>query len=987
MADQFIFAVPYSSSALGTVAMLGRRWIIQRRADGKELKTAIIPHWAGQATLIGGSANVEIPVYDAIAEMFAAQTGLDLPVSKEEAEFTIIRSVGGGTVYVLPIEVSEGELTSMIHNVNSAIEDLSVPDGVLQETFAVSTLALDEVLHRTAEPEGGWERFMYRFYFDYIPGALDRLPPVILTRLRTRTQEDPGIFRLALATLPESPVTVTLTGITVVGAVLNPETDTYVVRFQTEDLVQLQAQTSSNDPLAAQLVAWEVDGEEAGTGPRLTLTPDQLTARGAPIVVMARLGSSEQRVTLAVRPDFVRFWIEGAQDVQSLDDDHRLVASATYGLAAPPVEVRMTLSPDTPEAYDFVTWTGGTAPGRGNDRRLVSRAEVTRAGQPVRVTASLNPEFEADVAVLPVLQHVLADGVQVAPDGNVRVVYTGDPLHRVTLRAVTDPDSADAWTNLVWVGGDAGLSDNIRTVSLNGVQPGDAPISVTVRVGAGPVTTINISVVPELIAIDPIGFATATGARTAQAFRGDGPPVIVQLRTNPADAVNHPGIVWSGNALPWRSAATRAVNRDLLADQVVQVTATLGGQQAQLDVSMETLVPFAALNLAISRITFNNTLPLNDDDEVAINQIWRAGQPSPVEAFVRGTTINLTADFTLAARPGANRQVDLRGTAWVPLVGGGVTLTRWSANAVNVPAAGPTPGVVTLGPVNASAALANEVSYQARANAGAALAQQRWPLQILWEARLTGAGAWQQIGWTEHPTNVTLAAPAVGCEDFWTSFDISCRNADGATTVPQAIAGCYAAFEARDPATGANIQMRRTSDNRDLTYWLTDNPAQHLAAMLASFLGDGSCLAFSELALDMFRSHGIATPDIAEVVVNTALAPVARQFAVATWAFNPPTNPANFAAWNYTRAAGGGLNTADWAQGPGQNQPLPPPLFINHFIIENAGDYYDPSYGTLVQNSFEDWSRLSIAGLERLALPDIGYAGPPPMGTAVTEEN
>ncbi len=990
MAKQLILAIPYSNSDLGTVVMLGRRRIIQRRRDGKKLQNPMIPHWGGQVTPIGGSAADSVPLYDAISAMFTAQTGLDLPVRKDAASFTPIQTARGLTAYVLPLEVGEGELTAMIRATNSAIAGLTVDDGLFEEMLPASVFALDELLGQTPVPEGGWNRFMYRAYFqDYLPGPMDRLPPIILDRLTRFTQEDSSVFLRAIETLPETPVSVTLTGINVIGATQDAATGTYLAPFQHDGLVQLDALVSSGDPLAAGLVAWEIDGKDAGTGARLTLTTGELTAQGAPIVVIARLGSSRQQVTLAVRPDFERFWIDGAAEVEVLDNDQRLRASARYGADAPPVVVHLQLRPSTPAAYDQVTWTGGTrVPGEGNDRRAVSRRAVTRKGQPVKVTARLNPVFEADVEVLPVLDRVLADGQPVGENGLVEMPYGTDPNYRLVLRAVTSPDNEDAWTHLQWTGGEAGATANLRIVPLTGVRPDAGPITVTVGIGPDATRTIRVQVRPRLAAIEPVAWAETTGAGTARGYRGDGPPAVVRLRLDPPDAAADPAVQWSNNVEAWRSPATRALSRALPNDTTVTITARSAGQEVRLDLSLVAPAQPVGLALAPERITFLNTTALNDDQDNLIDQIWTSGAASPPESFPGGTTIRLTAEFRLTTRPPEDRSVVLRGTSWVPLAGGGATLLRWTSAPIAVAAAGPTPATLTMADVHATAPLAGEVSYQLRANAGAALAQQRWPVEILWEMRPEAGGAWSQIGTSRHPTYVMLGAPAANCAHFRTSFDIACRAADGATAAPLTLARTYGAFEARDPATGANAALHRTSDQRALTYWLNDAPAQTLAGMLANARANGSCRAFAELLQDMLRAHGIAADGRVEVVPNEAVSAEATAFAVATWQFNPPTSPATFDSWPYTWDNTGNQHTAHWASGPGQNKAQPPAGFLNHFIVRHGGAFYDPSYGTAAQPDFDSWSRVSIAALMRDALPDVGYAGPPqPPVAAVTRLN
>ena len=989
MADQFIFAIPYSDSDLGTVVMVGTRLIIQRRRGGQALTTPTIPYWAGQSALIGGPASTQRPAFDALSEMFFNQTGMALPCSKDAAQFTNLRTAKGTLFKVLPIEVSEADLREMVKSTNLAIQDLTVIDGLFEQMEPVSIQAIDSTFGPTPVPEGGWNRFMYANYFqDYAPGPLDILPPTILAMLQRNTQQSDEMFLCALASIPEVPVKVNLVEFTVVGAAFNVETNSYTSPFNHGGPVQFTAITDSDDPLAPQLVAWTVDGADAGLGPTLTISDEQLTAKGAPLMIAARLGRSSLTTSLTVQPEFETFRVEGADTVTASDNGHRLAATANYSADAAPVEVVIKLNPDTPAAYEYVTWTGGQpVPQHPGDRRAVSRQNVTPLNTPVDVTAKLNPEFEAEVAILPTIAQVLVDGQAAPADGRVQVVWTGAVDQSVALRAVTVPDADAAWSHLVWTGGTAGAASNLRTVSLAGAVPGQPPIEVKVKTSDADEITLTIEVVPELLRIDVIGFGRATGAGTAQTFISNGPPCILQVVTNPPD----PGVaamaVWSNNVVGWRSADTRAAARNVAAPETRAITATIGAQTVQLDLDFVAMVPPTALGLDVETITFANTTPLIDDQAAPINQVWTAGQPAPPESFARTAVIQLSATLDLTATPAANTNINLRGTMWIPKADGTAAQIQWTAGPIAVAAAAVIGSTVNFPVAVADAALPDEVKYLCRDNAAAPLAAQRWPMQILWEMQVAGAAGWSQLGVTDHPTYVMQALPNVNALGYQTSFEIGCKNADGAGTVPQTLDGCYAAFEARALITGANAEMQRSSDGQALIYWfnwLFVPPAQHLPGMLASINGSGSCLAFSELMQDILYSQGIGAGVIHQVLPNLVLAPAATGFAVNNWLFNPLTALVPFAAWNYTNNPAGGANTAHWQVGPGQNQQNPPPIFGNHFIIDDGGTYYDPSYGTAVQATFEDWSRTSIGALSRPALPNIGYAGPPAPGTSVT---
>ena len=91
-----------------------------------------------------------------------------------------------------------------------------------------------------------------------------------------------------------------------------------------------------------------------------------------------------------------------------------------------------------------------------------------------------------------------------------------------------------------------------------------------------------------------------------------------------------------------------------------------------------------------------------------------------------------------------------------------------------------------------------------------------------------------------------------------------------------------------------------------------------------------------------------------------------------TWNFiHPPVSSGN--NWSHTM----GLNCG-WTLGPGQNQQVPPPVFNNHYIVEEttAPTYYDPSYGSAAQPTHQAWENNATDGLNKvwwLGAPNVGF--------------
>mgnify|MGYP000411580067 CR=1 FL=1 len=225
------------------------------------------------------------------------------------------------------------------------------------------------------------------------------------------------------------------------------------------------------------------------------------------------------------------------------------------------------------------------------------------------------------------------------------------------------------------------------------------------------------------------------------------------------------------------------------------------------------------------------------------------------------------------------------------------------------------------------------------------------PMVIDWTVSLDGGQTWCVAGTSDSPVYVILAEPTLLPTERWhTLFRNSCRDADGATTDTQVLAGVWSDF--------TDQVVMRADDPVQLTYydaWVCGNI--NTQSLLAT--GDGQCGAWAKLLLDMLRAHGINY--LNEYVFLYHVDPTSGNFGflVNDWTFAqgngqsgdpafpylniPPEFPNplivnNTYVWRFAEAS-------DAPGVPGQGTVDPASLFNNHQVVKIAGVYFDPSYG------------------------------------------
>lgn len=157
------------------------------------------------------------------------------------------------------------------------------------------------------------------------------------------------------------------------------------------------------------------------------------------------------------------------------------------------------------------------------------------------------------------------------------------------------------------------------------------------------------------------------------------------------------------------------------------------------------------------------------------------------------------------------------------------------------------------------------------------------PYNILWEVALDGEH-YSYAGISDHRVYVTLNTPTAS-PLYETCLELACTGADGTDTAAAAVAGIWAEFldcdVRRKPIDGYN-----NPDGIRMGYWRPiPGVTQSLSGMLASPIGNGSCVAWSYLLQSCIQTQGISGATISQITVNTTVCPGASGFLVQSWAF------------------------------------------------------------------------------------------------------
>ena len=286
-----------------------------------------------------------------------------------------------------------------------------------------------------------------------------------------------------------------------------------------------------------------------------------------------------------------------------------------------------------------------------------------------------------------------------------------------------------------------------------------------------------------------------------------------------------------------------------------------------------------------------------------------------------------------------------------------------------------------------------------------------YDLQMAWEYSENGGTDWQGLATTQNSVYATLNPPIFTPNVtylFYSTLDISCRNAQGlnGNNLSDVANAIYDEF--------LDKSVVKASTGEELVFWeenslYGEDPIDRTLELL--YYLDGPCNAWAKFFMDMLKTHGIANGESTNqyeyisvsvtgndllTTEDNALFVQAIEDAYGdtyTLGGTPPTSAVFYlknqeidlnSFHSVVAAATGGSFPGvlegiegEVVNGQGFGSNAYPPMFnfTNHALVEFAGKYYDPSYGTLFDNgtpsNFADdtpfpdiksWENASIVG-------------------------
>lgn len=505
----------------------------------------------------------------------------------------------------------------------------------------------------------------------------------------------------------------------------------------------------------------------------------------------------------------------------------------------------------------------------------------------------------------------------------------------ITVRAVTQPDSAGAWRHLDW-GGEATQQSNSALVLPRSARLGGRQVSASLR---DQVRMAQIEVVDLMDISAPHLLALGGNPPKWKAYESAQPAQLLAT-TDPAEAWVHQQLQWNGAV----AAGPGLANLDLSwpAPQAHDSTPIV----RSVSVTLGTVCPKTVFGVVrvcrwpmlwLSGVAFSGYEACNDgvaDLGQPFDRYWQPGRPDPAPhqpaansqsplTFAGGDQVALWATFDVVQQPSETETVCIRGTA----NHGGVTLT-WEQDVI----VNPGDASVTFPLITAAAALPAVV------HAGR--------LQVDWTMNTPDQPIpHQPIGSADNPLYVLLGPPQPANRLLYlTWLDLSCTGGHGtsdeATFVP-------AAFLPLTASVGDGNGIARKGDGERLTYYLegTDTPATNAVYVTDDILGSvqatARCGGWKDMLMHMYAMHGVTTYGLACVrktasgAADYDLRFLAAHNACSGVAGDPLAAP-------YTHL-GDAIN-AD-PDVPGQGKSFPQFEFGDHVVLWHGGNIYDPSYG------------------------------------------
>lgn len=293
------------------------------------------------------------------------------------------------------------------------------------------------------------------------------------------------------------------------------------------------------------------------------------------------------------------------------------------------------------------------------------------------------------------------------------------------------------------------------------------------------------------------------------------------------------------------------------------------------------------------------------------------------------------------------------------------------------------------------------------------------PFEITWYVSNSANGPWKEVGKSANPlyviyspTPVTFGSPAISPTYHHSLLYYGCKNGKGMTN-PQTIVD-----EVYTKTFGQRKVPRRDNPSKAaMTYWGTSNPQNSDYCWTYPALlqyEDGRCGAWADFFYNiivaqwiegvqvssvLWKENGLLPQGLSNALFNDVQMFFGDEspkieikgtyidqnndgiddywttfayFFVKKWDFS---NSNKFYKWNkeYKPIAnvpigplqlqnGNWLNDSELNGIEAQGMENPMSSFVDHGIVKFGGNYYDPSYGTAIQHSKEEWENASLQG-------------------------
>jgi hypothetical protein len=268
------------------------------------------------------------------------------------------------------------------------------------------------------------------------------------------------------------------------------------------------------------------------------------------------------------------------------------------------------------------------------------------------------------------------------------------------------------------------------------------------------------------------------------------------------------------------------------------------------------------------------------------------------------------------------------------------------------------------------------------------------PFEITWYISRSETGPWIEVGKSQNPLYITYGQVPVGNFSFFHSLIYyGCKNAKGLTSPNDIVDNMYI------QTFSSLVLPRRDNPTKPaMSYWAWPETPGQPQPVVECFSAqnllkweNGRCSAWSEFFRLMIELQGINGAVSAEVkyslnqaIVNkfsidvqdffefeaiNVIPELVGQILVNDWNIVSTYFYTHDYEWTpigtpspVTIANGNILNNAALTGVPAQGNENPESTFNNHDIIKYNGKYYDPSYGTSIKNSKDEWENGALSG-------------------------